>query len=157
MKVNGFIFSLVILGIIAINANAQVSLKPNTLETALFIPFNANQLVEPLVLADQIKSGKSNVPIIFNIGIVEDIEGARHIGIIRNPENLAKLKKAIAALPKNTPLVIYCGCCPFTKCPNVRPAFDELKRSGFTDVKILDLSVNLKTNWIASGYPLASK
>jgi len=54
-------------------------------------------------------------------------------------------------------MVIYCGCCPFTKCPNIRPAFQQLKKMGFTNVKVLDLPVNLQTNWIAIGYPLAGK
>lgn len=65
------------------------------------------------------------------------------------------LRKTVAALPKNTVIVVYCGCCPFTKCPNIRPAFLEMKKMGFTHVELLNLPVNLQTNWVAKGYPLA--
>jgi hypothetical protein len=34
------------------------------------------------------------------------------------------LKKAVAGLAKARP-VLYCGCCPMTKCPNIRPAFNS--------------------------------
>ncbi len=119
-------------------------------------PWTDSQLLEPSVLAADIKDG-SKSKVIFNIGAVEDIKGARHIGAVSNAENLEKLRQEVAQLPKNTDIVIYCGCCPFTKCPNARPAFTELKKLGFTNVKLLNLTTNLKTNWIAKGYPLASK
>ena len=109
------------------------------------------------MLAGDIKDASSNSIAIFNIGAVEDIKGAKHIGAVSNSENLEKLKRAVAVLPKNTAMVIYCGCCPFAKCPNIRPAFLELKRLGFSNVKVLNLPANLKTNWIAKGYPLAGE
>lgn len=135
-------------------ANAQITPKPLGMPEAAN-PWNEKELLEPAVLAGGIKDGKVNIPVVFNIGAVEDIKGARHIGPVNNAENLEKFKTAIAGLPKNTAIVIYCGCCPFTKCPNIRPAFTELKKAGFTDIKLLNLATNLKTNWIAMGYPLA--
>ena len=118
-------------------------------------PWTDSQLLEPSVLADQIKTGGINLPLILNIGAVEDIKGATHIGAVNDAKNLGKLKSAVAALPKNTEVVVYCGCCPFARCPNIRPAFSELIKLGFTNIKLLNLSTNLKTNWIAKGYPLA--
>jgi len=53
--------------------------------------------------------------------------------------------------------VIYCGCCPFEHCPNVRPAFQLLNEMKFTNQKLLNLSTNLKTDWIDKGYPVAKK
>ena len=114
-------------------------------------PWTNDQLIGPSDLAGQIDKGIA--PIIFNIGAVEDIKGAKHIGPVSNAANMQKFRAAVVSLPKNTPLVIYCGCCPFTKCPNIKPAFNELKSSGFTNVKVLDLKTNLKTDWIARGYP----
>jgi hypothetical protein len=110
--------------------------------------------MKPAELATLIKSGNAKT-VILNIGAVEDLPGAKHIGEVSNPDNMEKLQKAVAAFPKNNKLVIYCGCCPFIKCPNIRPAFLELKRLGFTQIKVLDLPINLKTNWIAKGYPVA--
>ncbi len=102
-----------------------------------------------------IKTG--NAPLIYNIGAVEDIITAKHVGPVKEAKNLEKFKNMIAALPKTTELVIYCGCCPLPKCPNVRPAYSELKAAGFTNIRVLNLPVNLKTNWIDAGYPLAAK
>ncbi|RYE25855.1 MAG: hypothetical protein EOP45_04415 [Sphingobacteriaceae bacterium] len=68
---------------------------------------------------------------------------------------MKKLSSAVHLLPKTTSVVVYCGCCPFNKCPNIRPAFTALQKKGFTDVKVLDLPTNLKVDWSSKGYPLA--
>ena len=139
-----------------LNVQAQVSPAPMATPTSAN-PWKNSELVEPSELAGQIKAEEANTLMIFNIGAVEDIRGARHIGPVNKAENLEKFKKALAALPKNTSIVIYCGCCPFAKCPNIRPAYLQLKNSGFTHGKVLNLPVNLKTNWITPGYPLANQ
>lgn len=69
------------------------------------------------------------------------------------PEGVALLKKAVAHLPKNADLVIYCGCCPMVRCPNVRPAYHVLKEMGFTHVRVLDIPTNMHTDWFTKGYP----
>ena len=141
---------------VSLSAKAQTSPKPvPTLEVST--PWTDSQLIEPAVLAGHLNETGPNGFLILNIGAVEDIPGAKHIGAVNNAQNMERLKNAVIVLPKNTPVVIYCGCCPFVKCPNIRPAFLEMQRLGFTSVKVLDLPVNLKTNWIAKGYPLAGK
>lgn len=146
--------SLLFIVLIPLISHAQTS--AGTMPTlGISNPWSEGQLLEPSILVAAIKSGETETPVIFNIGPVEDIKGAKHIGAVSNAENLEKLKNAVVALPKNTAIVIYCGCCPFIKCPNIRPAFLELKKLGFTNVKLLNLPTNLKTNWIAKGYPLA--
>ena len=64
------------------------------------------------------------------------------------------LKNVVAELPRDREIVIYCGCCPWDKCPNVQPATDALKELGFTRVRVLHLPDNFKTNWIDKGYPV---
>jgi thiosulfate/3-mercaptopyruvate sulfurtransferase len=64
------------------------------------------------------------------------------------------LKSAVANLPHDREIVLYCGCCPWDRCPNVSPALDLLKQMGFTRVKVLYLSDNFKTNWIDKNYPV---
>jgi len=123
---------------------------------AVIAPWTNKELIEPAILAAQLTADRDHA-VIFNIGKVEDIKGATHIGPVSNAENLDKLKTEVASLPKNTELVIYCGCCPFSKCPNIRPAFTTLKKLGFTKIKVLDIPVNLETNWTSKGYPLAGK
>jgi rhodanese-related sulfurtransferase len=71
--------------------------------------------------------------------------------------NLEKFKIALSNLPKTTQVVVYCGCCPFEKCPNIRPAFNLMKAMGFSNGKLLNLPTNLKQNWIAKGYPVEPK
>lgn len=132
---------------------AQVSASPLAGPVVSY-PWKETELIEPAVLAVAIKPGNIK-GLILNIGAVEDIPGATHIGAVSDRVNMAKLQKILAGLPKNTAIIIYCGCCPFTKCPNIRPAYNELKKLGFSEVKVLDLPKNLKTNWIDQGYPLA--
>jgi len=156
-KINSLtICLLIVLSFAALKTRAQIS-NPVTPSLTATNPWTDSQLLEPSVLAAQIKTSGTNLPLILNIGAVEDIKGAFHIGAVNDAKNLEKLKSTVAALPKNTPIVVYCGCCPFAKCPNIRPAFSELIKSGFTNVKLLNLTTNLKTNWIAKGYPLANK
>jgi len=133
-------------------ARAQVSAGvPVSAATAA--PWKASELMEPGQLNEYIKINQA--PVIFNTGTVEDIKGAIHIGSINEAANLEKFKLALASRPKNTEVVIYCGCCPFGKCPNIRPAYKQLKDLGYTNVKVLNLYVNLRNNWTSEGYPLA--
>jgi len=120
------------------------------------VPWSAQDLIEPSTLAARLSNHQPNLPIILNIGAVEDIKGAYHIGPVNKPENLAQLQSYARSLPTNTPVIIYCGCCPFAHCPNIRPAYLQLKKLGFTHVAVLNLPVNLKTNWIAKNYPLTA-
>jgi hypothetical protein len=139
----------------ATTAHAQVS-SLNKAPSAAG-PWKQDQLLSPATLAAQLKTNAPHA-VILNIGKVEDIKDAKHIGPVSQKEGLEKLTKEVAKLSRNTELVIYCGCCPLeTKCPNVKPAFLELKRLGFTNVKVLNLATNLETNWIKEGYPLAEK
>jgi rhodanese-related sulfurtransferase len=135
-------------------ASAQISTL--NVPGAVIAPWTNRELLEPSVLTAQL-AGNQDHMMILNIGKVEDIKGARHIGPVSKAENLEKLKSEVASLPKNTELIIYCGCCPFAKCPNIRPAFTTLKKLGFTNIKVLDIPVNLETNWTSKGYPLAWK
>ena len=135
---------------------AQTSPKPIQSVTANN-PWMDNQLVEPAALALLINQGKAGDIIIYNIGVVEDIKGARHIGPASDSENLKKLKAGVSGLPKNTAIIIYCGCCPFAKCPNIRPAFTELIKEGFTNIRLLNLTKNLQSNWTAQHYPMKTE
>lgn len=114
-------------------------------------------LMEPSALAAIISNPKAKQAQIFNIGVVDDIKGAKNMGGASVNANLEKFKKALSSLPKNTLVVVYCGCCPFEKCPNIRPAFNLMKSMGFTNGKLLNLPTNLKQNWIDKGFPLAQK
>jgi thiosulfate/3-mercaptopyruvate sulfurtransferase len=117
-------------------------------------PWTDKQLKDPAVLAAAIANPKAPRPLIFNIGPVQQIKGALAIGPANKSANLEKLNQQLAKLPKDKEVIIYCGCCPFSRCPNVRPAFELLKKLKFTNAKLLNLPSNLKDDWIDKGYPL---
>ena len=142
--------TLVVLFFITFTSRAQISSKAQLVKD----PWTASQLMAPATLANLIKNGKTTKPVIFNIGVVENIKGARNMGGASEKENLQRFKKALSSIPKTSTVVIYCGCCPFDRCPNIRPAFAALQAAGFKNGKLLDLPINIKTDWINKGYPV---
>ena len=140
--------------VVTTETHAQIPPQSPSLEAK---HWKDSQLIEPSVLASALKANTSHA-IIFNMGPMEDIKGAKHIGPGKDAESIEKLQKAVASLPKNSEIIVYCGCCPLeSKCPNAKPAYNELIKLGFTNVKVINLATNLKTNWINEGYPLTGK
>lgn len=117
-------------------------------------PWTKEQLMKPATLAEILQDKKASKPVVYNIGPSGKIPGSVYIGATQEKENLKKLEKAIKLLPKNTEVVLYCGCCPFEHCPNIRPAFQLLKENKIQKPWLLDLPANLKADWIDKGYPI---
>lgn len=120
-------------------------------------PWRPDQLMEPKELADIINDSSSVKPLIINIGPAGLIKGAVDIGATHEPQNLDKLKEMLSPETRDRQIVIYCGCCPFQNCPNIRPAFKLLNDMKFTNQKLLDLPHNLKADWINYGYPMTPR
>ncbi|MCC7303106.1 MAG: rhodanese-like domain-containing protein [Bacteroidia bacterium] len=118
-------------------------------------PWTTEQLISPKALAESVQGGNAQMPVIFSIGPSGLIKYAIEIGPAQDEENLLKLKSELTKIPKDTQVVIYCGCCPFADCPNIRPSFKLLNEMGFTNHRLLDIPQNLKVNWIDKGYPMA--
>lgn len=93
-------------------------------------------------------------PFIYCIGFGGDIKGLIELDPVKDAENLDKFKAVLEKLPKDADIVIYCGCCPFEHSPNVHPAFKLLNDMKFTNPKLLNLSHNLKVDWLDKGYPV---
>src|SRR2546430_10801412 len=53
------------------------------------------------------------------------VPGAAFHGTASTDQGLAELQAWAAIVPRSTDLVIYCGCCPFDKCPNIRSRRSE--------------------------------
>ena len=139
----------------AVLTNAQVTpYKQPTLAPEIW---TESDLMQPAELASVINDPHAAKPLIYNIGVTENIEGAIKLGAASEKGNLKLLRNALSKVPVSATVVVYCGCCPFAKCPNIRPAFTMLKDMGFINAKLLNLSTNLKTDWINKGYPLAKK
>lgn len=149
------ILCTVLLGSTLLSQTAGAQVIPGK-RTVLAEPetWKPKQLIEPADLVALMHNSKAEKPIIFNIGVVQNIQGAQNMGAASEKENLKRFQAALQKLPKSTFLVVYCGCCPFEKCPNIRPAFKTLNNLGFNRARLLNLPVNLHTNWISKGYPM---
>ncbi|MCX6275720.1 MAG: rhodanese-like domain-containing protein [Bacteroidetes bacterium] len=119
-------------------------------------PWTQSQLMNPADLAKMLNDPASKLPIIFSIGPAGGIKNSIEIGPGKEKENIEKLRAELTKLPKDKDIVIYCGCCPFKPCPNIRPAFSLLNEMKFTNHKLLNLSQNLKADWIDKGYPMSN-
>jgi thiosulfate/3-mercaptopyruvate sulfurtransferase len=118
-------------------------------------PWTTRQLMAPADLAAVINDPKQKKPIIICVGPGALIRGSLDMGPAKEKENLEKLKRELNKLPRDANVVIYCGCCPFEHCPNIRPAFNLLNEMKFSNAHLLNLEHNLKTDWLAKGYPQA--
>jgi hypothetical protein len=114
--------------------------------------WTSKQLIEPADLAKDLKANK-DLPVIISVGPGAVIPNSVDVGMINNKEGIDKLKKELNNLPKQTKVIVYCGCCPFEHCPNVRPAIDALKEMKFTNYHLLNLQHNIKKDWIDKGFP----
>lgn len=117
-------------------------------------PWTKQQLMEPADLAKVLNDPQAPQPIVFNIGPQAVIKNSIDIGPAKDKTNLKKFREQLEKLPKDANIVIYCGCCPFSRCPNVRPAFSLLNEMGFKNQKLLNLTHNIKVDWIDHGYPI---
>ncbi len=145
---NGLVFSL--LGMACASGWAQK-------EAPAPDPWTQSAVLQPAELAKAIESGKA--PILLSVAFPVLYKG-KHIvhainaGPTSKPEGIEALKSAVANLPKDADLVIYCGCCPMVKCPNIRPAYRTLKELGFSRVRVVSIPTNLHTDWVSKGYPV---
>ncbi len=113
--------------------------------------------MSPADLAARVRAGTS--PKVFYVGFgvlyrSKHIPGAAFTGPAAKQEGLELLRAAVLKLPRSEELVIYCGCCPWRSCPNIRPAFLMLRELGFKRVRMLDLPTSFLADWIDKGYPV---
>ena len=105
-------------------------------------------------------TGNQPQPTILYVGFPNLYRGAHIRGAILDgpaskPSGIEELRKVTANIPRDHAIVIYCGCCPFEKCPNVRPAYRFLKKKGFKNVRVVKMPENMHTDWVAKGYPIS--
>jgi rhodanese-related sulfurtransferase len=145
MKKRSFIKLIVVVAVLCFVNNSHAQNPVN---------WTSNQLIEPSALADNINA-KKDVPVIISVGPGAVIPNSIHTGMASETAGLDKLKMQLKDVPKDQKIVIYCGCCPFEHCPNVRPAINVLKEMNFTNFYLLDLPDNIKKDWIDKGYPVS--
>jgi thiosulfate/3-mercaptopyruvate sulfurtransferase len=114
--------------------------------------WSKNQLLAPADLNKIVNNPKAPKYYIYSIGYQAVIKNSIDVGAGSDKENQKKISKLVSKLPKDANIVIYCGCCPFERCPNVRPIFKLLNDLGFKNHKLLNLPQNIKVDWIDKGY-----
>jgi thiosulfate/3-mercaptopyruvate sulfurtransferase len=113
---------------------------------------------EELVKALQARKGPK--PLLFQVGshmlyVQAHIPGSEYVGAGATAEGIQNLRRRANLLSKRAAIVVYCGCCPWSHCPNLNPAYDALRQMGFTNVKVLYLASNFGVDWVDKGYPIA--
>jgi rhodanese-related sulfurtransferase len=121
-------------------------------------PWQASQLLAPEDLATSLSKAEVDKPLVLYVGFLPlyqggHIAGATFAGPASKSAGIKKLNQEVKDLPRDKQIVLYCGCCPWKDCPNIRPAFQTLKDLGFTNVQALYVVKNVLTDWTAKGFP----
>jgi len=118
-------------------------------------PWTKAETVQPADLAKELGKAKTAPTVLFvgfkRLYSAGHIRGAQYHGTAGNEEGLKELTTWAAGLPRSTNLVIYCGCCPMERCPNIRPAFKALQGLGFKNLRVLLLPQDFATDWAGKG------
>ena len=114
--------------------------------------------ITPQALVRILQSNQAAKLLILNVGprvlfAQAHVRGAEFIGPTSDPRGIEALRSRVRSLPKNKEIILYCGCCPWDHCPNVGPGYAELKKLGFTNVKVLHIGNNIGSDWVDPGYP----
>jgi 3-mercaptopyruvate sulfurtransferase SseA len=152
----GLVFNLCIL------AQSKTNHQQRNILSKPIDPWTSSQVITPEKLHNILTNKKSHKPVVLMVGFdflfdQEHIPGSIFAGTGSNKAGLQKLKNTVKNYKENKSIVIYCGCCPFNHCPNVRPAFKELKDMGYKNVKVLYIPKDFENNWVKEGYKVSSK
>jgi thiosulfate/3-mercaptopyruvate sulfurtransferase len=121
---------------------------------------SSSELINPEELIKILQSPAGEKPLIIQVGShvlyqQAHIPSSEYIGPASSDTGLQQLRTRVQPLSRKKFIVIYCGCCPWSHCPNVKPADDALRAMGFTNVKVLYIADNFGTDWVSKGYPVA--
>ncbi|HXR39516.1 MAG TPA: hypothetical protein VN776_10510 [Terracidiphilus sp.] len=115
-------------------------------------------LMQPEELNRLLQAQGAQKPLVLQVGShllfsEAHIAGSEYVGPGSQEAGRKLLEDRVASLPHSTFIVLYCGCCPWERCPNIGPSFRLLHDLGFTNVKALYIADNLGTNWVDKGFP----
>jgi hypothetical protein len=116
-------------------------------------------MVAPADLAGRIEDARAGRVAVLYVGPEElfargRVPGAQKLPPVERDEGRRALARVLSETPAGTEIVVYCGCCPYASCPNVRPASAEIRASGRTNARFLDLPTSFKKDWVEQGYPV---
>lgn len=143
-----------LLSITFLGISALLAQQPNG--AGVNPPWTSGQVISPADLARQLKQIDAKI---LQVGF-EKLYDVKHIpdSVYAGPasRDLTALKKAVAGVPTSREIVLYCGCCPWDHCPNMKPAYNLLKSLGYTKIKVMEIPTNFGTDWVDKGYPIES-
>jgi thiosulfate/3-mercaptopyruvate sulfurtransferase len=120
----------------------------------------SGDLLQPAELTKLLHDPGEDRPLLLQTGshtlyAEAHIPGSEYVGAAGNGEGLTALENRVKSLDRHQFVVLYCGCCAWDRCPNIRPAYQQLHALGFTRLKVLYLAENFGTDWVDKGYPVA--
>lgn len=121
--------------------------------------FSPSVLIQPTELEQELRRPEAQRPIVLHVGFAvlyqgSHIPGAIHAGPASTEQGLEDLRRAASRISRDHQVVIYCGCCPMDKCPNIHPAYEALKKMGFQSLKVLNLPHDFAHDWAEKGLPV---
>lgn len=121
-------------------------------------PLSGSMLMSPQAVAKMLPTAKGKKVVVIQVGFYNlyaqaHIPGAEYLGPASKPDGLAKLRKGVQSLRRDQSILLYCGCCPWSRCPNIKPAYEALRAMGFTHVRVMHIANNFGTDWVTKGYP----
>lgn len=142
---------------VAQNSSGAQSKVSSPVPSAAQVP--TQQLIQPEELASLLRSSKSPKPLVLQVGfrvlyVQAHIPGSEYVAAGSSADGVRQLHERVQKLPRDKAIVLYCGCCPWTHCPNVQPAYQELQSMGFANVKVLFIAHDFGTDWVNKGYPV---
>jgi rhodanese-related sulfurtransferase len=157
IRKTGTIAALAMLLISYPQLHAQFNGGAPSADSALSIP--TAQLIQPQELNRLLTSQGAKKPLMLQVGShllfgQAHIPGSEYAGAGSQAAGLKQLQARVGPLDRKTFVVLYCGCCPWGRCPNMGPAFKLLHDLGFTNVKALYLADNFGADWVDKGYPV---
>ncbi len=92
-------------------------------------PWQAVNLFKPEDLARSLTATNSEKPLLLFVGYSlpyqgGHIPGSKFIGQASKPEGIQALIGEVQDQPRERQIVLYCGCCPWDKCPDICRDFE---------------------------------
>lgn len=127
---------------------------------ALSAPEAGESLVTPAHLAARLRRGERML--ILQVGFAAlyraaHIPGSEYAGPASKGKGLALLRRRLGRERRDRVVVLYCGCCPWRKCPNIHSAAAAAHQLGWRRIELLYLPDSFAQDWVRAGYPTAGR
>jgi len=141
--------------------NVQI-IKDKSISIQPSDPWTIDHIITAEELSNELKNSGEKKPLIYYVGFdflykQSHIPGSVYTGPANKQQGLDKIKSELKNVKLDQYIVIYCGCCPWTDCPNIRQAYNTCKKLGFTNVKVLYIPNSFAADWKNKGYPIERK